>query len=167
MKFRPSTPTHFNPSHFNPSDTTSGEEEAGGYDEYMEYVPIAGALFREFTGAGKSEAESAAEYEARLAILKRDKENAPDTGKILGVVVPGTKQYIQNQILKVKAQLAAARKQAEAEQTSSDLYIAGQAGMVFLLFGLTLAGVGLAVYQLQKSRLTQAQIRQLQSQTRE
>lgn len=165
-RFISPTPMRFNPSPYsallNPAEMEETTPEASSTTDYMNYVPLVGSVVRELTGGGATERETEASLEAKLEIAKDAKRKATSTGSILGFPMPGSKEYYANQIAKLEAQLEAVREQAAEERTTASLYTLGQVGIALLFLAGAAAVGGLAINQLQRARIQQAELRRMQ-----
>jgi hypothetical protein len=142
------------------SSTSEAAPAEGKKTDPLAVLGTAVPIVQDLLFGGKSERESVAELEAKLANAKQAYQTAPSM-QLGGIALPGGKEYYANQIRKLEAQITAARVQAEEEQLQQDLYTAGNVAMVFGLFAL--AGV-VGVYgvrQVQEARKTQAEIERI------
>lgn len=94
--------------------------------------------------------------EAKIENLRKSLAKAPSSP--LGLAIPGTKSFYQNEINKLQAKLESAQETKEEDETISQVYLMGRVGiMVGIFAGVAVLGL-FAVNQAQKARLTQAEI---------
>jgi len=143
-------------SQFVPSKFSYGADESAGASgagaaSTQQYIDMLLPAAKEFFSEDDPRV-----LEAQIENLQRQMAKAPPSP--LGLALPGTKSYYQNQINKLKAKLESAREaQASGEQVEQ-VYLAGRVGVMLGIFAGVVVLGAVAVNQLQRARLTQAEI---------
>lgn len=141
-----------------PEADLEAEDPQQGTKPIDQYVGLGLQIFRGLFGHDDARLAEAS-LEGKLANAQAQYKVAPPSP--LGLPLPGTKNFYANEIRKFEAQLKAARESAAAARKVARIQSLSQIGMTLGIFAGVVVVGGMAVNQIQRARLHQAELDRL------